>query len=417
MVQKANLVSMPTLVESPFIIATIGGHTFGSYISKGVSYDGLHQNVDFPNYMKSLRIVKVNGTVNTYTLTFSYQVAYGDDPNKLDKIFSKAAVDRRITLSYGDWNAPNYIYKEETGIITKVTSTLNMSNSSIDYVVSCTSDAIGLTTTKFNFPAVEIKGSEQILNILSNNRYGFKKVFTGMKNKSNVLSNNLIASNDKKVKLQAQKSMSALDYLNYVVSCMEPETVSSGDSLYDSAYYLTIHDDISSTMGGTYFKVNYVKESQAAKTSVDTYVLDVNYPSDNFITQFSLTNDQSWAILYKFSDELQQETISYRINQDGQLVGYTAPSLIRSSSTGQISPNGRSWWSKMTNFPIQATLTLKGLTRPSILMSYVKLNVWFHGGQKHISSGLYIITKQEDLIDSNGYKTTLTLLRVGGDTL
>jgi hypothetical protein len=70
----------------------------------------------------------------------------------------------------------------------------------------------------------------------------------------------------------------------------------------------------------------------------------------------------------------------------------------------------------MTEFPITATLTMKGLARPSLLMSYVKLNVWFHGGMKHISSGLYVITKQQDIIDSSGYKTTLTLLRVGGDT-
>jgi hypothetical protein len=48
-------------------------------------------------------------------------------------------------------------------------------------------------------------------------------------------------------------------------------------------------------------------------------------------------------------------------------------------------------------------------------MTYVKLNVWFHGGQKHVSSGLYIITKQEDSIDASGYRTTLTLLRVGED--
>lgn len=413
--KKASLVSMPTLVESPFIIATIGGHTFGSFIPKGLSYDGLHQNVEFPNYMKSLKIVKVNGTVNTYTLTFSYHVAFGEDPNKLDKIFSRAATDRKITLSYGDWNAPNYIYKEETGIITKVTSSLNMSASTIDYTVACTSDAIGLTTTKFNFPAAEIKGSEQIMKILSNGRYGFKKVFTGMKNPTKVLTNNLIATNDKKIKLMAQRNMSALDYLNYVVSCMQPSDVESDNSLYDSTYFLTIHDDVTNNMGGTYFKVNYIKNTEVQKSSADTYVLDVNYPSDNFITQFSLTNDQSWAILYKFSEELQQETVSYRINDEGKLVNYNAPSMLRSSATGQVSAASRSWWSKMTSFPIQATLTLKGLTRPSILMSYVKLNVWFHGGQKHISSGLYIITKQEDTIDPNGYRTTLTLLRIGED--
>ena len=69
----------------------------------------------------------------------------------------------------------------------------------------------------------------------------------------------------------------------------------------------------------------------------------------------------------------------------------------------------------MTQFPIQARVTIKGLTRPSILMTYLKLNVWFNGGLKHISSGMYIITKQEDTIDSSGYKTTLELLRVEGD--
>ena len=69
----------------------------------------------------------------------------------------------------------------------------------------------------------------------------------------------------------------------------------------------------------------------------------------------------------------------------------------------------------MTEFPIQATMTIKGLTRPSILMTYVKVNVWFAGGQKHISSGTYIITQQTDNINSNGYTTTLQLLRIGGD--
>ena len=70
----------------------------------------------------------------------------------------------------------------------------------------------------------------------------------------------------------------------------------------------------------------------------------------------------------------------------------------------------------MTQFPIEATLTLKGLTRPSMLMTYVKVNVLFTGGIKHISSGTYIITKQIDEIDSSGYRTTLTLLRVAGDS-
>lgn len=411
---KANLATIPTLVESPFIVATIGGYTFGSFSKNDYSSSGVFTNINFPNYMKSLDIIKVNGTVNTYTLIFSYQVAYGEDPNKLDKIFSRAAKDRKITLSYGDWNAPSYIYKEETGIITNVTSSLNMSNSSIDYTVKCTSDAIGLTSTKFSFPARDAKPSEVLMDMLSNVRYGLKSVFTGMQDMSKVLSGGLIASNDKKIKLAAQKGVTPLEYMSYLVNSMTNTSNTDSTKLSDTKYFLSIHDDVNNQFGGTYFKVSEVGQSSANSLSADTYELDVNFPTDNFITQFSLVNDQSWSILYEYSNDVSQQTYSYKINDDGKMITTYAPSLLRGNS-GDISNAESNWWSLMTNFPITANLTMKGLTRPSLLMSYVKLNVWFHGGQKHISSGLYIITKQQDKIDSSGYKTTLTLLRVGED--
>ena len=47
-------------------------------------------------------------------------------------------------------------------------------------------------------------------------------------------------------------------------------------------------------------------------------------------------------------------------------------------------------------------------------MQYVKLNVWYFG-HKHISSGYYIITAQNDSIGTGGYTTTLNLLRVSED--
>lgn len=65
----------------------------------------------------------------------------------------------------------------------------------------------------------------------------------------------------------------------------------------------------------------------------------------------------------------------------------------------------------MVQFPISATLTIKGLLKPAILMTYVKVNVLFYG-RPHTASGLYIITKQTDTVDSNGYKTMLNLTRI-----
>ena len=69
----------------------------------------------------------------------------------------------------------------------------------------------------------------------------------------------------------------------------------------------------------------------------------------------------------------------------------------------------------MTQFPITARLTIKGLIRPTLIMDYIKVNVLFYG-RKHIASGIYVITKQEDNVDKSGYRTTLTLLRVKEDS-
>ena len=74
-------------------------------------------------------------------------------------------------------------------------------------------------------------------------------------------------------------------------------------------------------------------------------------------------------------------------------------------------PQDITWWSKITEYPISATITIKGLLRPALLMEYVNLNVLFFG-KKHIASGIYIITKQVDSINGSGCRTTLNLTRI-----
>ena len=231
-----QLVSIPTLVEAPFIIATIGGVTFGSYTVN--KYD-FGNTVTYPNFMKSMSIVKVNGTVNTYKINFSYQVRPGDDPNLLDKIFSRASKDRKITLQYGDWNAPNYIYKNEEAIITNVSSSLNMNNASIDYSITCTSEVKGLSSTKHDFPSRFAKPSDVIIELLRAKKYGLGTVFSGMTDINKVLQNNLIASNDKKVRLVAQKDIDVLSYINYLVSCMINNNTLN-NNLTTSKYFLSV---------------------------------------------------------------------------------------------------------------------------------------------------------------------------------
>ena len=56
-----QLISTQTFVESPFVIVKIGDYTFGSAskVNKGGSI-----HVTYPNYMKGVQIVKINGQVN-----------------------------------------------------------------------------------------------------------------------------------------------------------------------------------------------------------------------------------------------------------------------------------------------------------------------------------------------------------------
>lgn len=410
-----KLNSVPTLVESPFIIVTIGKYTLGSYTgNKTTTSLGMLAQVNFPNFVNSLNITKVNGTVNTYTIGIVYQIAPGDDPNLIDKIFSSVSATRRLSLSYGDWRNPASIYKEETALITNVTSSLDMSASKITYTVQCVSDALSLASAVYDFPAREAKPSDIIKEMLKDVGYGLLTVFKGMVDFQRVITNGLIASNDKKVKIEARQNMNIIEYLNFLVGAMTSVDSESKDTIIQSGnYYLAIHDDITNALGGTYFEVKEVKAGTKV-SNYDVYEVDVGYPGDNFVTQFNLTNNQQYTILYDYAGKIEQTKYIYSIDNNGQLTTQYAPSIARSKSLQKVTEQNKNWWTKVTQFPIQATLTIKGLTRPSILMSQVRINTVMYG-QKHISSGLYIITKQQDKLDSNGYTTTLTLLRIGGD--
>lgn len=410
-----KLNSVPTLVESPFIIVTIGKYTLGSYTGNSTTTSlGMLAQVNFPNFVNSLNITKVNGTVNTYTIGIVYQIAPGDDPNLIDKIFSSVSATRKLSLSYGDWRNPASIYKEETALITNVTSSLDMSASKITYTVQCVSDALSLASAVYDFPAREAKPSDIIKEMLRDVSYGLQTVFKGMADFQRVITNGLIASNDKKVSIEARQNMNVIEYLNFLAGAMTSVDSKSKDTIIQSGnYYLAIHDDITNELGGTYFEIKEVKANTKV-SNYDVYEVDVGYPGDNFVTQFNLTNNQQYTILYDYAGKIEQTKYIYSIDNNGQLSTQYAPSIARSKSLQKVTEQNKNWWTKVTQFPIQATLTIKGLTRPSILMSQVRINTVMYG-QKHISSGLYIITKHQDKLDSSGYTTTLTLLRIGGD--
>lgn len=414
-----DLLSSTSRVETPFIIATIGGCTFGAYSKEAknvIESNRAHEELiaQYPNYMQSLSIVKINGALNTYTLVMRYMIRDGDDPNLLEKVFSAASNDRRIVLSYGDMSIPSYIYKEEEAIITKIRSSMDINSSTITYTIDCVSQALALTAGSFSFPKRRAKPSDVIKELLYNNRYGLIDIFYGMRDKDLVLSKGLLVSDDKVVDIEAKKHISVLDYLNYLVNCMSNISDIGTQLLKKNKYVLVVCDDLTGTWGGPYFKIVKVTNKLKSINSLNTYEIDIGYPGTSMVTSFSLEDDETYSILYNYSSKVKQSDYTYRINNKGEVEQVYSPTLASSASLMKMTEADRTWWSQVTQYPITATLTVKGLLKPSILMSYIKLNVLYYG-RKHISSGYYIITKQTDTVDASGYKTTLKLTRISGD--
>ena len=416
-----DLLSNMNRIETPFIIAEIAGVSFGVYDVNSRNIIGSNnsafsaQAVTYPNFMKSLTITKINGTVNTYNLQMVYQIRQGDDPNLLEKIFSKAKNDRTIYLSYGDLSAPTYIYKREKAIITKVRSSVDFAGSKVTYNLSCTSSAVLASSSSFNFPRRHAKPSEVIREILYNNIYGLLDIFYGMKDKGKILQYSLIASDDKPVIIQAKQNITPIDYLQYLVDCMIPNNQATDTVINNAMYRICVVDDTTDIFQGPYFKVIKVSQN-IQKDTLNVYTIDVGYPDKNFVFSFDIDDNELYSILYDYAGEARQPEYIQRIDNEGNLISEYSPSFSNSKDLLRTTSSDKTWWTNMVNYPIKATLKIKGLIKPAILMSYVYIDARFYGAQ-HYSSGYYIITKQVDSVDASGYRTTLNLLRVGGESL
>ncbi len=420
--ERKSLLSSSARVQAPWVKVTIGDFTFGIFdratrnklSSNGDFYTAY--DIQYPNYIQRLSIVKINGQINQYTLEIIYPIRPQDDPNFFEKVFSSVSMSRKIVFSYGDSMKPAYCYKNEEAIITKINQQFNLINSSITYKISAVSTAIKGRVGNFTFiNEREIIPSEEIKRVFLDKTYGLGNIFTGM-NKSNL--DQLIDSSDKKVKVHSKTNISPIDYISYLVSCMVPKG-SNVDSNSKDIYILTLHDETvfddqeqDKVAAGPYFKVtrtSYMKEQ------TDAYEVDVGYNTSTIVTNFNIAQDENYSIFFDYSQEQYPEQYTRRLNNKGEWEDVFAPTFISGNNYYTATSKDIVWYTKLTKYPISATLTIQGLLRPATLMQYLRLNVIFPGGHKHIASGLYIVTKQVDDISDQGYKTTLSLTKIGGD--
>ena len=422
--ERRSLLSSSARVQAPWIKVTIGEYTFGVFSktektakdSQGFYYTAYH--VQYPNFVQSLSIIKINGQINQYTLSLSYPVRQTDDPNFFEKVLSSVSATRKIIFSYGDMSMPTYVYKNEEALITKVTSSFSLQGGVINYTVYAVSSASLSSAGSWTFQGGMKKPSDEIKKLLRNGKYGLQTLFSGM-NANNM--DYLIAGDDKYVQLNAKRNISAIDYVTYLVSCMLPAGFTTLQNSSSDIYVLTMHDDTiydektlaDQDIKGAYFRVERV----SYKTNKsDAFEIDIGFGNTGtIVTSFSVVDDENYSLLYEYNDKLVQDQYVQRINDKGQWEDVWAPTITSKNDYFITRPSDITWWTKVTKFPIKATITVQGLLRPAILMNYVRLNVIFPGGRKHISSGLYLVTQQQDAINDNGYRTTLSMTRIAGD--
>ena len=418
-ITKKNLLTAPARVQVPWVKVTIGDYTFGVFDRKTKEKIknkslSLTQDIKYPTYVRSLSIIKINGQVNQYTLQLHYPVTIADDPNLIEKVISSVSFSRKIVFSYGDASIPSFTYREEEAIITGVTQQFNLESGVIEYTFKAVSGAVAAQTGSFTFiNSGKKKPSDEIKRVFKNPKYGLQALFPGLTAKN---WNNLIAGDDLAVTLESKTNISPLDYILYLVGCMVPAS-NTRSNLSTDIYILTIHDDSvfdaayqESNTGGAFFKVTRVS---SYREHADAYEIDIGFNTPTSVLLFSIDQNENYSIFYDYNSKLSTEQYSRRLNNKGEWEDIYSPMFTSGNTSYSTRAEDISWFSKMTRYPIAATIKLQGLLRPATLMQYVRLNVLFPGGKKHISSGLYIVTKQLDEIGESGYFTTLSLTRIG----
>jgi len=391
-IKGSHLPSTISYVEAPYIKLTIGGVQIGTY-----------RNGNYPNYVNNLSVRKTNGSMNEYTIGLTHQISPGDNPNYIDNLISANSYNK-IKIEYGD-SQSGVTFRDDNALLIDVKSNFDFFNNNINYTLTATSSSIASVIVTRNYPEVTDKPSTIINNML----YGTGELlsyFPGMQNKTFTSSNNLIPTTDKPVTIGAVDSITSFDYLKLLVSSMKPL-----DSKNNSTYFLDIKD---SGSNGTYFQVKEVNPSTANSSSAFMYEVDINYPDENsLVYNFSVDEDFAWPLAYKYSGSF--GTYNYHIDSNGRTSAYNSSSNLKNiSSVTGVSVADQNWWRNVTEFPVRASLEIKGLSTYVLLLNYIKVNVYYFG-KKRSSSGVYIVTGQEDSLSGNGFRTKLDLLRVAGD--
>jgi hypothetical protein len=159
----------------------------------------------------------------------------------------------------------------------------------------------------------------------------------------------LIDSDDKEVNIGPKTNISALDYISYLVSCMIPQGYTTSQNSGSDIYILTMHDDTTYDnrgfsdldINGPYFRV----ERQSYKTNKsDAFELDIGFGNTGtIVTEFRVLDDEGYALLYDYNNDLDVDQYVQRIDNNGQLQSVWAPTVTSKNDNFITRPEDITW--------------------------------------------------------------------------
>ena len=289
-----------------------------------------------------------------------------------------------------------YSYKNEKAIITNIVPNVDYKNAKITYTITATSSTTLNYTTKKTFSTRVAQPSQVILEVLYDTSNGILEILPGMLNRDEVLSKGWIPQNDIPVQIAEKKNISPIDYILYLVSLMKS---TSGEF-----YTFRIFDALNEKQI-PHFEI--ISTSHKGQSQMMT--IQIGFPGSIPVYDFSVNQDSSIALLVDYRDNL-ESGLFQDFSFNGDLI--TKDYYTSQVNNGNPSENMKNWWDKMVSFPLKASLTTQGLYVPADIVQSVSLDIVFFG-KRYNHTGEYLIMEQKDQINAQGYRTTLSLLRIG----
>lgn len=411
--------------QAPAVSVTILGVTFGLHDISQDEIDITKEYIrpatpkslaEYPNLITQLKVNKVvNGEVNKYEITMKYLPQDGEDPNYIEKLISANRTQNgsRIIISYGDASLYGNNTRQWEAIILKYRMRADFNIGCMTYIIECMSTArmfslagpAGEPMQNSFDPVSGERCSDVIKRIYYDPTYGLQLVFPGGIYIDDVHISEWDNIDPPDIVLEESSipggKMTSFEYLKLLTSRMISSDIGTNDN--PTSFMYSIDDSLNNQS----FRINRLINSEDI---ADEIVIGTE---GSVVIDYEVTTDMSYGIALDYGEELSSDTFTnYFVNASGEEESVESVGAVTSSDT-DLAAVDLKWWEAVSSYPYGLKLITRAMRTQLPLMSRLRITILIKG-MVHNMSGIFMLVKCDDEVNSDGYTTTMELIRVEG---